>query len=73
MKSKEQKRMEAKERQAEYDRLSLEDRLGRLGGRRGESKKERLKIQEAIERGNDGQAQRKGKKGTGPKVARKKS
>ena len=45
----EQKREEAQERQAAYDKLSPEDRLARIETRPGESKRERAKLMSKIE------------------------
>jgi len=44
MKSKTVRQEEAKERQAEYDALSTEQKIARAKSRRGESKKELTKL-----------------------------
>lgn len=48
MKSMEQKRAEAVERQAEHDGLTTMQKLGKLTGRPGESKRERARILAAV-------------------------
>ena len=45
MKTKEQKRKEAQERQKEYDDLSLTQKIQRTLSRRGESLKERTRLE----------------------------
>jgi hypothetical protein len=49
MKSKQQKRIEAQERQEEYDSLTLIEKVNRLNRRPGHCYKERAKLSKAIE------------------------
>jgi hypothetical protein len=53
MKSKELKRMEAEERQAAHERLSVEEKVKKAHSRRGESKRELKRLE-----GDDGHRQK---------------
>jgi len=55
MKTKEVKREEAEKRQVYYDKMSKESKLARIDNRRGNSKKEKAKIERKMQHKNDKQ------------------
>jgi len=63
MKTKEQKKKEAEERQKGYDSLSLKEKLALLKSRPGESKREKEKLLKLSEKKNKREKGEKGKGG----------